>query len=238
MLPITERKLLPHVIFDLDGLMVDTEPLARIAWEGVLLDYGQALDEHTYRQTIGLRLQDTSRLLRETYQLDETADVLGQAKEAAMTELLHKGVPVMPGLKTLLAALQRRNLAWAVATSSRRSYAELVLGQLRLLEVCAAVAGGDEVSRGKPFPDIYLLAAERLGARPSSCLALEDSVPGALAAVAAGMVTVAVPSGHTTAADFAFADFVYVSLDQVADDLDRLLARLETGDGERTERPL
>lgn len=218
---------MPYVIFDLDGLMVDSEPLARIAWEQVLLAHDQGLDEATYQRIIGLRLADTSRLLQETYQLDVQAEALGRAKEAAMNELLLRGVPAMPGLMELLAALQQRSLAWGVATSSRHSYAQLVLGQLGLLEQVGAIAGGDEVSRGKPFPDIYLLAARRLGAQPGSCLALEDSVPGAKAATAAGMLTVAIPGDHATAADFAFVDSVYPSLDQVADDLDRLLARLE-----------
>jgi HAD superfamily hydrolase (TIGR01509 family) len=218
---------LPHVIFDLDGLMVDSEPLARIAWEQVLLTHDRRLDERTYHKIIGLRLADTSRLLQETYQLDVQAEDLGRAKEAAMNELLLKGVPAMPGLMKLLAALQQRGLAWGVATSSRHSYAQLVLDQLALLEQAGAIAGGDEVSRGKPFPDIYLLAARRLGAQPGSCLALEDSAPGAKAATAAGMLTVAIPGDHTRAAEFAFVDAVYPSLDKVADDLDRLLARFE-----------
>jgi len=95
-----------------------------------------------------------------------------------MSEIMAEGIPCMLGLRRLVAELEQRNTPWAVATSSRKAYANQVLEQLDLREKCKAIAAGDDVERGKPAPDVYLLAADRLDIDPASCLALEDSVPG------------------------------------------------------------
>jgi HAD superfamily hydrolase (TIGR01509 family) len=216
--------MLQAVIFDMDGLMVDSEPLAHQAWNDVLEPYGQRLDDVTYSQVIGLRLDATARLVQQTYELPVSPDHLAEAKENRLSQLRARGVPAMPGLRRLVGEIQARDLPWAVATSSPRATAEENLQQLGLLSLCQAIAGGDEASQGKPSPDIYLLAARRLAIMPQYCLALEDSVPGATAARSAGMITVAVPGEHGTFEQFAIADFVLSSLDIVADRLDELLA--------------
>lgn len=214
------------VIFDLDGLMVDTEPMARRSWEMVTADFGQYLDEPTFQQMIGLRRMDSAILVLEKLDLDLTPDELLEQKKIYLTELLANGIPMMPGLRRLVEELKHRELPWAVATSSPISYAVLILGNLGLEADCQAIASGDEVKHGKPAPDVYLLASERLAVSPASCLALEDSIPGVKAAVSAGMLTVAVPNSHTEKDDFGLADYVLPSLNEVADGLDRLLARL------------
>jgi beta-phosphoglucomutase-like phosphatase (HAD superfamily) len=120
--------------------------------------------------------------------------------------------------------LQSRQMPWGVATSNRRAFATQVLQQLGLWSTCKSLTTGQDVQHGKPAPDIYLLAAERMTVSPEFCLALEDSVPGAQAARAAGMVTIAIPGSHEEAEAFDFANFVYSSLGDVARDLDMLLA--------------
>ncbi|VAW34958.1 hydrolase, haloacid dehalogenase-like family [hydrothermal vent metagenome] len=130
------------------------------------------------------------------------------------------GVPTMSGLYTLHAEIGRRQIPWAVATSSPRAHAVEILQQLGLLQQCRAIAGGDEVVDGKPAPDLYLLAAERLGIAPQSCLALEDSGPGSQAAVAAGMTAIAIPNAQTKTADFSHVHYQYDSLREVLANLD------------------
>ncbi len=203
--------------------MVDSEPLSRQAWQDVLTGYGCELDDVTYEKIVGLRLDDTAQLLRSVYDLPVNPVELAKQKETRLYQIFAYGIPTMPGLMRLVQALSVRNLPWAVATSSRLNYAQYVLLQLNLLAECQAIAAGDQVSQGKPAPDIYWLAAERLGVTASTCLALEDSVPGAQAAIAAGMTTVAVPNGHTKPADFDFVDYVFKSLFDVADALDQLV---------------
>jgi HAD superfamily hydrolase (TIGR01509 family) len=142
-------------------------------------------------------------------------EILAELKESQMAKLRAEGLPAMPGLHQLVAYLDDHHIPWAVATSSRRRYALEVLIQLGISESCRAVAAGNEVRHGKPAPDLYLLAAARLNINPQQCLALEDSVPGGKAAIAAGMTLAAVPNGHTRAADFPFAHYVLGSLNEV-----------------------
>jgi HAD superfamily hydrolase (TIGR01509 family) len=203
------------IIFDMDGLMVDSEPVARHGWEIVLASYGRELDQITYERMVGRRLEESAAIVIDTYQLPLSRENLAEIKEAAMVKLWAEGLPVMPGLHNLVGYLNDHNIPWGVATSSRRHYALNVLNQLGIASHCRAVAAGNEVSQGKPAPDIYLLAAERLEIDPKLCLALEDSVPGGQAAVAAGMSLAAVPNGHTKATDFPFADYVLDSLNDV-----------------------
>jgi len=211
------------IIFDMDGLMVDTEPLAREAWATIVRQHGQLLTDAMYRQMIGRRTVESAQLLLDTYELPYTAVDLAARKSELFAIRRAQGVPPMPGLMELQTAVARLGLPWAVATSSPRSHAAAILAQLGLQHSCRAVAAGDEVTHGKPAPDLYLLAAQRLGVDPADCLALEDSQPGCQAAVAAGMMTVAVPNGDTRDGDFSFVQAIYPSLHEVARDLEQLL---------------
>jgi len=203
--------------------MVDTEPLSRQAWAQLLSEHHHLLDDKTYERMIGYRIDVSARIILETFPIPLTMVELSSRRDAILEELRAKGVPVMPGLMELQGKIASRGVPWAVATSSPRHHAEVILDQLGLAGACHALAAGDEVVSGKPAPDIYLLAAERLSVPPENCLALEDSLPGSQAAVAAGMRVVAVPNGQTLAADFGHVHHVYDSLHDVAANLDLLL---------------
>ena len=214
------------VIFDLDGLMVDTELTSRHAWEIVLKDFGRTLDEKTYSPIIGRRSDESAKILNDSLGLQTDAQQLLRRKKKRFDSLIAtNGVPVMPGLMALEKALSDRKIPWAVATSSPKNYAENMLLQIGLSTKCAAMAAGDEVPRGKPDPAIYLLAARRLNVQPNKCLALEDSLPGCRAAEAAGMMTVAVPNSYIDKDELVFVDFIFDSLQDVADNLDHLIAK-------------
>jgi HAD superfamily hydrolase (TIGR01509 family) len=215
--------MMEAIIFDLDGLMIDSEPMAHQAWSRVLQDYGYRLDNQTFGRMIGLRLEDSSRMVKAAFDMDASPEELANLEQNYMNQIMSQGIPTMPGLMILLNEIEQRALPWAVATSSTRSYAVRVLEQLGLGKSLQALAAGNEVKNGKPAPDVYILAAERMTANPVRCLALEDSVPGIQSAKAAGMRAVAVPNGETSPMEFDDADFVYKSLGEVATDLDRLL---------------
>ena len=212
------------IIFDMDGLMVDSEPLARRAWNQVLQAHGHEMTDDIYRQMIGRRTDHSAHLILDYYPLPLTASELATQKTNIFHEIRAQGIPAMPGLTALQVAIQQRNIPWAVATSSPRDHAEIILAQLGLTDDCRTIAAGNEVEHGKPAPDIYLLAAERLGIEPTVCLALEDSVPGSQAAAAAGMKVIAIPNGETKTAVFPQVFARYSSLQQVAENLDALLA--------------
>lgn len=214
------------IVLDMDGLMVDTEPLSRRAWEQALATYGHTLDDSIYDSIIGYRFDESATMLIEAYDLPVNVDTLARQKAAILDEVRASGIPVMPGLYEFHAAINQRALPWAVATSSPRYHAQEILQQIGLQDSCRIIAGGDEVPRGKPAPDIYLLAAERLGIPPSRCMALEDSVPGCRSALTAGMMVVAIPNGDTEKADFSAVDHIFSSLLDVAEGLDMLLEGL------------
>ena len=182
------------IIFDMDGLMLDTEPLYRIAWKRASAECGFELTDEIYTSLVGRGRKDAERTLAETFGPEfspEKFRVLAARYEEE--EFAGPPMPKKPGLDELLAFLEQMNLPLAVATSTERRLTLPRLARAGLLSRFDAVATGDEVSRGKPFPDLFLLAARRLGAEPSSCLVLEDSEAGVFAARAAGMQVFQVP---------------------------------------------
>jgi HAD superfamily hydrolase (TIGR01509 family) len=212
------------IIFDMDGLMVDTEPLSRQAWDEWLRPYNAQLSDELQANIIGLRGDVSAPLIRAAFNISLPVEEILAQRRVVYDQIMAHGVPVMPGLLELQAEIAARGIPWAVASSSGRAHVEAILAQLNLADKVYATACGDEVAHGKPAPDLYLLAAERLGIPPAQCLALEDSGPGSRAAVAAGMFTIAIPNGHTLGADFSHADAIYSSLYEVVTNLDQLIA--------------
>lgn len=211
------------VLFDMDGLMVDTEPLAREAWAQVAAGYGATISDDLFGRMLGRRTVESAQLVLAELHLPLSVDELVSRKTGAYLATLEAGVPVMPGLWELLDAIERRGLPWAVATSTPRPVAQVVLAYLGVTGRFQALACGDEVMHGKPAPDIFLLAAARLDVPPAVCLALEDSAPGCAAAVAAGMRVIAVPGEYSRGEAFADAYRCFHSLAEVASTLDDLL---------------
>jgi len=211
------------VLFDMDGLMVDTEPLARRAWGRVVAPFGATVGDELYRLMLGRRTSESAQLVWEALRPPVSPEELAARKTTEFLSSLESGVPVMPGLWALLARIEALGLPWAVATSTPRPVAEVVLGKLGVTGRYDALACGDEVARGKPAPDIFLLAAERLGVAPAACLVLEDSAAGCAAAAAAGMRVIAVPTELTRHEAFVCARAIYPSLEEVAADLEELL---------------
>ena len=212
------------ILFDMDGLMVDTEPLARAAWQRVVAPYGATIEDALYGQMLGRRTVESTQLVLDALRLPLAHEELMRRKTDEFLGSLADEVPVMPGLWTLLDRIEAGGLPWAVATSTPRPVAGIILGKLGLTGRYHALACGDEVAHGKPAPDIFLLAAARLNVAPEACLALEDSVAGCMAAAAAGMRVVVVPTELTHGETFLCAHRRYPSLIEVAADLEELLA--------------
>jgi HAD superfamily hydrolase (TIGR01509 family) len=211
------------VILDLDGLMVDSEPLAQEAWRIFLAEQGHALDAETVDAILGLRLTDSARVVQERFGLALTVEQIAQRRAELLLAALPGHLQPMPGLKELLHAIDVRGLLRAVATSSPSFYAPVALREIGV-DGFAAIVTGDAVTHGKPAPDVYLAAAAALGLPPEQCLALEDSPTGVAAAKAAGMRCVAVPNALSAALDLSQADAIFPSLTVVALRLDALTA--------------
>ncbi len=211
------------IIFDLDGLMVDSEPLARDAWRRFLASQGHTLTEDSFSAMLGLRLMDSAKYIKERYQLAQTIEEIAERRLELFLASLPGNLQPMPGLEELLRAVDVRGLRRAVATSSPGIYAPVALREIGAAEGFETIITGDMVAHGKPAPDIYLAAAAALDLPPAACMALEDSPNGVKAAKAAGMRCVAVPDELSTDLDLDGADTIFPSLAVVAERLDELL---------------
>jgi HAD superfamily hydrolase (TIGR01509 family) len=184
------------VIFDMDGLMLDTEPLAARAWTDAAVTLGVAFDHAVTPRLVGRNFPDCVALIRAHHGDDYPVDALMGAWHAAYDAIVaREGIELKAGLVDLLAWLDAAAIPKAVATSTRRSRATVKLEHTALAHRFAALVGGDEIARGKPAPDIFLAAAQRLGIAAAECLVLEDSEPGIHGALAAGMQAILVPDG-------------------------------------------
>jgi HAD superfamily hydrolase (TIGR01509 family) len=208
------------VIFDLDGVIVDTETPEYLAWKTLYARHGWEFPLDLWLQNIG-RVDspfDALEPFRRPGSPLSPEEALALWRE--IRAALEPGyLTPLPGVVRLVEALRARGLPRAVASSSRTARVHGLLAALRLDDKFDAVACGDEVAHAKPWPDVYLLAAQRVGARPTACVALEDSVNGLRAAKAAGMRCIAVPSALTRRLDFSPADLVVESLCEVTPDV-------------------
>lgn len=185
------------VIFDMDGLMLDTESLGPQTWRDAAAMTGVDFDLDLLPGMTGRNYRDTRVFLREHYGPAYPVERLTAACLTAFDAIVaREGIAQKPGLRELLDWLEGESVVRAVATSTRRDRAEAQLAQQGLLARFAALVGGNEVEFGKPAPDIFLLAASRLDVAASDCVVLEDSEPGVRAALAAGMMPIMVPDLH------------------------------------------
>jgi len=204
------------VLFDMDGLMLDTEPLAMRAWHETAGALGVAFDEELCRRLVGHNFAGCRALIRAHYPDDYPVEaLLARWHETYDAIVAREGVAVKTGVHELLDWLDEVRLPRAIATSTRRARAAAKLTEAGLLARFDALVGGDEVAHGKPAPDIYLEAARRLAVEPEHCVVLEDSEPGARAGLAAGMMVVVVPDLTHPCADLAACCRVERSLHEV-----------------------
>ncbi len=181
------------VIFDMDGLMFDTERLARDAWRRAMAEYGYRLDDEVYLSAVGRTVEGACSVFVDALGPELPIAEIEAAKARYLQEMLAPGPPLKHGLLDFLDGLEALGLPRAVASATVRDEVERRLARVGLLRRFGAVVGGDEVARGKPAPDLFLLAAERLGASSAGCVVFEDSEAGVMAAAAAGMAVVMVP---------------------------------------------
>jgi HAD superfamily hydrolase (TIGR01509 family) len=189
-----EAVILDAVILDMDGLMLDTEPIYKASWQDACREFGFDLTDEAYEAFIGRPPADCEMelpLLFGTFFPLERFSI--RWPQLWKSIALNHGIHRKPGLDELLAQLDSRAIPNAVATSSDAGYTAFTLASAGLADRFPIVVTRDQVPRGKPAPDLYLEAARRLRAEPGNCVALEDSDAGVLSATAAGMRAICVP---------------------------------------------
>ncbi|MDO8531836.1 MAG: HAD family phosphatase [Dehalococcoidia bacterium] len=198
-------------MFDMDGVLCDSEPLYLEAINVVLTTRGLRLSEEENREILGTTAEETWRWLKERFRLPGDVAEWLRRYDVAVIETLRGRVTPTSGLMDLLPRLKARDLKMAVASSSELAWVHAILDTLRVREYFSAIVSAGDVERGKPAPDVYLLAARKLGVPPGACLVFEDSPVGLEAAKAAGMRAVAILTPYTRGMDLSRASAVLSS---------------------------
>ncbi|MCH8048231.1 MAG: HAD family phosphatase [Planctomycetes bacterium] len=203
---------LTAVVFDLDGLMFNTEALYQQVGGELLRRRGKQWTTELLDAMMGRPARIALQTMIDWHQLDATVEQLQSETDEVFDALLDEQLEPMPGLLELLDRLEQAKIGKAIATSSRRQFVSDVLGRFDLIDRFEFVLASEDVTDGKPHPEIYLTAAERFDLPPTAMMVLEDSQAGCRAAVDAGAFAVAVPAEHSRKHDFSGAALVAESL--------------------------
>lgn len=206
-------------VWDMDGTLVDTAELHFAAWARVCQEHGRDFTRADFAATFGRRNPEIIQVLFGDRLSPDEVNALGERKEEFYRAAAGAGVALLPGVAALLDGLDRAGFRQAIGSSAPRANLDLILRLTGIERYFDAVIGMEETQRGKPDPQVFLVAAERLGVQPARCVVLEDAVAGVEAARAGGMKCVAVrfvghhPEGRLRQAG---ADLVVDSLEQVS----------------------
>ncbi len=205
------------VVFDMDGVLVDTEHLWDEVREELTTEWGGRYTPEAQEAMMGMSSPEWSRYLHETVGLREQPETINAEVVRRMLARYEVELPVVPGAVDAVRRLHGEGFRLAVASSSNRELIEAVLRRLDVTGLFAVTVSSEEVERGKPAPDVYLETARRLDVEPTRCAAVEDSASGIRAAHAAGMHVLAYPNRHYPPSDkvLALADAVLDGLDDL-----------------------
>lgn len=184
------------VIFDMDGVIVLTEHAHWESWQAPARERGVKLEYETFLSCFGRVNPDCIRILFGPEISADESIAIADAKESAFREIIRSNVPLAPGIGELLKELKSRGVRTAVGSSAPPENVALVLDAGGLRPLFDATVDGSEVKRGKPAPDVFLMAAERIGVAANRCTVIEDAPMGIMAAVTAGMLPVGVATTH------------------------------------------
>jgi HAD superfamily hydrolase (TIGR01509 family) len=211
------------VLFDLDGVLIDSERAWAAAREQLVREQGGAWSSDAVRAMMGMGSPEWSRYMHEELGVAMAPAQIAREVVRRLERLYRERLPLMPGAREVVASLSSR---WklGLASSANRPIIELVLDLADMREFFAASVASEELARGKPAPDVYLEAARRIESSPSRCAAVEDSTNGLRAAAAAGMLLIALPNRDfpPTGAALGLADAVIGSLGELPGALERL----------------
>jgi len=218
--------MIDAVIFDLDGVLIDSEQAWACAREQIAREHGGTWSDDATRAMMGMSSPEWSRYMRDALGVDMAPEDIAAEVVRRLEERYREHLPLLAGAREAVEAIAAR---WrlGLASSANRSVIELVLELAGIGERFAATVSAEEVAHGKPAPDVYLEATRRLGVQPPRCAAVEDSTNGLRAAAAAGMRLIAIPNARFAPAEQALglADAAIGSLEELRPELLERLAR-------------
>lgn len=184
------------IIFDMDGVLVLTGPAHFQTWRQAAAAEGIDLSQDHFNDTFGRTNPDVIRMIWKRELPPERVSQIADAKEKAFRDIVEHDVPLAPGLVPLLESLCEAGFVLGIGSSAPPENIDLVLDRAGIRKYFAGIANGSQVKRGKPAPDVFLLAARLTAVDPTHCAVVEDAPPGIEAAVAAGMVAIGVATTH------------------------------------------
>ncbi len=208
---IKENKI-AAVIFDMDGLMFDTESLFSIVQTDIALKHGKVFTLEIQNKMMGRKPLDAIKVMLEELGIDADPVIVAQERDGKYLELLKIQSQPMPGLFEFLDFLDKHGIRKAIASGSHHEWIDALLGRFNIKDRFEVIVSGQDVAVAKPSPDIYLKAVKDLKLSPGECLVLEDAVNGIRAGKSAGCIAVAIPNHFTKHQDFSEADHVVKSL--------------------------
>lgn len=210
------------VIFDMDGLMIDSERVYWLAGREVAQRYGKTVLDATLGRMMGRSPVDSMRVFALETAIAVAPEKLLEERDARVADIFRAGVTPMPALHATLDRLHPK-YSLAIATSARRYFVDIIDTTIDFTRYFSAIQTSEGVVEGKPHPEIYLKAMAQLGVPPALCVVLEDSSNGARAGKASGAYTIAVPNEYTRDQDFSFVDHVAANLTDATDRIEQLM---------------
>ena len=221
--------MIKAIIYDVDGTMVDSEPLHVEAWDKALQLFSYHLSDlsPTLQATMaGKKPAAIAKEMVEDLHLDIDSELLLKKKTNIFMNLIKTELQGMPGIVNSVKRLKEKGYKLGIGTSLNKEYVRIVLDRLHLPGYFDAIVTGDEIKNGKPHPDTFLVTVKKLGFKPEECLVIEDATSGIKSAKAAGCLCVAIENPNAVPQDTSLADKIITSHDEITDEL---LAGLSVG---------
>lgn len=202
------------VIFDLDGVIIDSEPIHLEVMNEICVQWGKPHTLDDYAQYQGKTDQKIWSMVKKRYNADFDVDGMVKLYNNKLTEYFRNAVrlPIVKGIPELLSVLRQERILCAVGSASSRVNINLTLEHVENSDYFCAIVNGDDVVHGKPAPDIYLTAAKEMGVEPKECAVIEDTTPGIAAALRAGMYCIAYVNATSGKQDYSGASKIIHSM--------------------------
>jgi sugar-phosphatase len=205
------------VIFDMDGVLIDSEPLWKIAMENVFSELGSTLQKSDFQKTVGLRIDEVIHFwnLHESWEIEDES-IVQEKIILKMEELIAANAQPLPGVIETLTFLRSKGLKIGLATSSSSRLIRIVLKELAISDFFDFTHSAETEDYGKPHPAVYLTVARKLTVHPTKCLVIEDSFNGVIAGLAAKMKVVCIPEKtHFPNPRLAFSDYQFETMSEM-----------------------
>lgn len=204
------------VIFDMDGVIIDSEPIHFEVDIQTMKDFGCSISKEELNKYVGTTNEYMFTDIKNKYKLDKSVEeIINYRCELAKRKVIESDLAPIEGIIDLLKNLKEKNIIAAIASSSPRDFIEVVVSKFELEDYFSCILSGEEVENGKPAPDIYVETAKKLGIVPEECIVIEDSKNGVMAAKEAGMKCIGFKNINSGEQDLSKADYIVNSIVEI-----------------------